>query len=154
LTTRSMRILCLLLLSALVVQAAPTANEVIGTWKGTLAIDKAKLRLVFRIGRTPEERLVAKMDSIDQGAHDLPVDEVSFKDQTLRLQLKFIQGGYEGQLQPGGNKIEGKWTQSGKSYPLTITRVTGKEVSDEEQLTGAELAASKEAAQKLGGPWA
>jgi hypothetical protein len=148
-----MKILWFLLLSAVVAQAAPEATDITGNWKGTLAIDKATLRLVFRIGRTSEDRWVAKMDSIDQGAHDLPVDHVTFKDQTLRLQLDFLKGGFEGKVQPGGNRIEGKWSQAGKSYPLTLTKSASNDSNDEEHLSGTELAASKEAAQKLGGPW-
>src|SRR3954468_7205475 len=114
-----MTLIRFVLFCALVASAAAAPSDVIGTWRGTLAIDKVKLRLVFRIAKTAEERLVAKMDSVDQGARDLPVDSATFKDPNLTLKLDFIKGGYEGKL--AGSKIDGMWTQNGKSYPLTLT---------------------------------
>ena len=153
LITSPMKILWSLLISAVLAQAAAETTDITGSWKGTLAIDKARLRLVFRIAQTSEDRLVAKMDSIDQGARDLPVDRVTYKDGTVRLQLSFLQGVYEGKVQPGGKKIEGKWTQGGKSYPLTLAKSIGNESDEEEHLSGSALAASKQAAQKLGGSW-
>jgi hypothetical protein len=147
-----MRFIRVLLFCAIVASAGAAPSDVTGNWRGTLAIDKVKLRLVFRIMKTADDRLIAKMDSVDQGARDLPVDSVSFKDPDLKLGLEFIKGGYEGKL--AGNNIEGTWNQAGKSYPLTLTKFTPRDGDDEEHLSAIELASSKELAQKLGGPWA
>src|SRR5260370_26762132 len=77
-------------------QKKPTARGIEGTWQGTLKAGIVDLRLAFKISKKPDGSFTATMDSIDQGAKDLPVDEVTWKDPTLRLELKKIQGVFEG----------------------------------------------------------
>jgi pimeloyl-ACP methyl ester carboxylesterase len=48
---------------------------------------------------------------------------VTWKDPTLRLELKKIQGAFEGKANKDYSEIEGKWQQSGQSFPLTMKRV-------------------------------
>ena len=131
---------------------APAQTDVIGNWKGTLEIGQAKLRLVFKIARTPSGDLTAKMDSLDQGARDIEVDAVTLKDKTLRLEVGSIKGVFEGTLT--GTKIVGQWQQGPSILPLTLERSqAGNAGVEAETLSPADLAASKLAAQKLAGVW-
>ena len=82
---------------------APAQTDVTGNWKGTLEIGQAKLRLVFKIARSPGGDLTARMDSLDQGARDMEVDTVTLKDKKLRLEVGSIKGVFEGTL--AGTKI-------------------------------------------------
>jgi len=148
-----MKALFLLLLSVAAVTAASTTNDITGYWKGTLAIEKVTLRLLFKINKTPEGRLVAKLDSLDQGARDLPVDKVTVKENAVQLDLDFLKGVYVGVLDAKGNKMVGKWQQSGQSYPLTLERGKTNESFAAESILAADLPASKQAAQKLAGLW-
>jgi hypothetical protein len=129
------------------------APDVTGNWAGTLQIEKAKLRVQFKIGKTPEGTLGATMDSLDQGLRDMPVEKVTLKDDKVVLDVKFIEGRFEGAVDPAGNNIAGNWVQAGQKVPLTLVR--GKPGADPtlEDLSPVELAASKKAAEKLKGEW-
>src|SRR5438874_660464 len=93
----------LLLVCHCAVIAADARNPV-GDWSGTLQIEHVKLRLLFKIRKTPEGSLSATMDSLDQGAKDILVDDVSFKENKLRMEVKLIQGIFEGALDESGDK--------------------------------------------------
>ena len=147
-------LLAVTLLSSALGFSASATNDVVGNWKGTLEVGAVKLRLVFKIGKDAAGTLTAKMDSLDQGARDMPVDAVTFKDGTLHMELKSISGVYEGTLNKAGNKATGQWTQGGQPVPLTLERGQGiASASEAETLSPTDLAASKQAAQKLTGSW-
>ena len=141
----------LLLLVCNSVAAAADAKNPVGDWSGTLQIEQVKLRLLFKIRKTPEGSLIGTMDSLDQGAKDILVDDVSFKDNRLRMEVKLIQGIFEGTLDESGNKAPGTWKQGEQSLPLTLARGTVRAAT--EPLSPADLAASKVAAEKLAGGW-
>jgi pimeloyl-ACP methyl ester carboxylesterase len=103
--------------------ATSEQGGIAGTWQGTLSIAETELRIVFKIAKGEGGALTATMDSPDQGASDIPVDEVSFEAGRLRLELKALQGVYEGKLT--GGAIDGEWTQGEHSFPLKLER-TGK----------------------------
>ena len=104
--------------------ALPYSNEAIeGIWQGTLKVSGMELRIVFKISQGPEDILTATMDSPDQGAKDIPIDEVIFENGNLRLEIKVAMGVFEGKLKDDNLSIEGEWKQSGQSFPLVLERV-------------------------------
>jgi hypothetical protein len=150
----SLALLAALLTFSTVAFGAASTNSSIGNWLGTLDTGSAKLRLMFRITQTSSGALTAKLDSLDQGARDIPVNSITVKDKALRLEVKAVQGVYDGTLDEAGKKITGTWQQAGHSLPLTLGRHEGTvETAAPEKLSPAELAASKQAAQKLTGVW-
>jgi hypothetical protein len=133
---------------------APSTNDLAGNWKGAIEVGQAKLRLLFKVSRTPAGVLTAKLDSLDQGARDIPVETVVTKDNTVRMEVKSVHGVYEGSFDVAGKKINGTWSQGPQSLPLTLERNQGTTAASEpEKLSPADLAASKLAAQKLTGVW-
>jgi hypothetical protein len=146
-------LLATLLLSAATVLGAPSTNDLAGNWKGALEVGQAKLRLLFKVSRTPTGVLTAKLDSLDQGARDIPVETVVTKDNTVRMEVKSVHGVYEGSFDAAGKKITGTWQQGPQSLPLTLERTQGSVAAEPETLSPADLAASKQAAQKLIGVW-
>src|SRR5664279_82208 len=151
---RSHALLAALLLSSAVTYGGPSTNDLAGNWKGALEVGQAKLRLLFKISRTPTGVLTGKLDSLDQGAGDIPVETIVTKDNTVRMEVKSVQGVYEGSFDAAGKKITGTWQQGPQSLPLTLERNQGTVVAAEpEKLSPADLAASKQAAQKLTGVW-
>jgi len=151
---RSFALLAATLMSSAVAFGAPATNDLVGNWKGTLEVGQAKLRLLFKISRTPAGVLSAKLDSLDQGARDIPVETIVTKDNTVRMEVKSVQGVYEGSLDEAGKKIAGTWQQGPQSLPLTLERSAGASAAAEpEKLSPADMAASKQAAQKLAGVW-
>lgn len=94
-----------------------------GIWQGKLKIPGIELTIVFKISENPDGTLTATMDSPDQGATGIPVEEVIFIDNTLRLEVKSAGGVFEGKVSEDFLVIEGEWRQSGQTLPLTLKRV-------------------------------
>ena len=111
---------------AIVLHLTPGAaaqESVEGTWLGTLTVQGVKLRLALKVSRTPEGTLAAKLDSIDQGANDLPVDEIVREGKNLRFAARRLGLTYSGTLTEDGAAISGEMKQGGAVLPLTFERV-------------------------------
>jgi len=94
-----------------------------GIWQGNLKVPGTELRIVFKISKNPEGTLTATLDSPDQGVTGIPVEEVIFEDNTLRLEVKSAGAVFEGKVSEDFLVIEGEWKQSGQILPLTVKRV-------------------------------
>jgi len=94
-----------------------------GIWEGKLKVPGTELMIVFKISRNPDGTLTATLDSPDQGVTGIPVEEVIFKDKTLRLEVKSVGGIYKGKVSEDFLVIEGEWKQSGQTLSLTVKRV-------------------------------
>ncbi len=94
-----------------------------GIWEGKLKVPGIEFRIVFKISKNPDGTLTATLDSPDQGATDIPVEEVILKDNTLRMEVKSVGGIFEGKVSENFLVIEGEWKQSGGVFPLTVKRV-------------------------------
>jgi uncharacterized protein len=143
-----------LLLSVHIASAALATNDVIGNWQGTLDTGAAKLRLVFKISRAADGGLSAKLDSLDQGARDIPVDTVSVSNKVLRMEVKSVKGLYVGTLDASRTKTAGLWSQGGGVLALSLEKGQGASAAAAaEKLSPEELAANEQAAQKIAGTW-
>ena len=80
------------------------------------------LRIVVHVGKTAEGKLMATMDSPDQGAKGLKVDTVTLDKTTLAFEMKKILGKYEGKLNAEGTEAAGTWTQAGNAFPLKLKK--------------------------------
>jgi len=126
----------------------------VGSWNGTLDAGSIKLRVVFKISKDAGGGLTAKMDSIDQGARNIPVDTVTVKGNVLHMEVKAVHGVYEGTLDATGRKAAGEWTQGSNSLPLTLEKgEASNSAFEKEMLSSADQAANKQAALKLAGTW-
>ena len=96
--------------------------KVVGIWQGALKVPGVELRIVFKISQQEDGALTAVIDSPDQGATDIPVSEVVFKNDSLRIESSLIRGVYKGQIQLDNNTIIGIWNQGGMSFPLELQR--------------------------------
>jgi len=104
--------------------AKPVPGEgAAGEWVGALDVGSTKLRLALHVEKKGDGGLGAILDSIDQGAAKIPVDEVTFESGTLRLALKAIGASYQGSLNTDGSALQGTWSQSGQELPLTFHRL-------------------------------
>ncbi len=147
--------ICLIMFYLLAARSLAEAVETkspVGDWSGTLQVGQIKLRLLFKIRKTPEGALTGTLDSLDQGAKDILIDDVSLKENKLRLEVKLIQGVFEGALDESGNKVSGSWKQTEQPLPLTLVRGAALQPATE-PLSAADVAASKHAAEKLAGAW-
>jgi hypothetical protein len=94
-----------------------------GTWQGTLTLPGRSLRLAFRIHRQAGGGYGAVMDSLDQGLDGIPVDKVTFQQGKVRMDLKALDGFYQGDLK-GTATMEGTWHQHGHALPLALKRTS------------------------------
>ncbi len=123
-------LICLALIMASTVSMIGLAQQqdtseisIEGIWEGKLKVPGGELRIVFKISKNPDGTLTATLDSPDQGAIDFPVEEVIFKDDTLRLEVKSMGAVFEGKVSEDFLVIEGDLKQSGQTLPLTVKRV-------------------------------
>jgi pimeloyl-ACP methyl ester carboxylesterase len=96
--------------------------QIAGIWQGALELPTgARLRLVVKL-RQEGGALTGTLDSVDQGARDLPIDSVQLDNRRLLFTMSAIGGRYEGALATSGDELVGTWSQGGGSLPLTLRR--------------------------------
>lgn len=99
---------------------APSAQaSVVGDWSGTLVAGPAQLRLLLHIKAAQDGTLTGTLDSLDQGANDIPISSATFKDGKLELNVAAVNGTYEGTV--SNDEIKGTWTQ-GQPLELNFNR--------------------------------
>ena len=114
----------LLTLAVLVLSAtASYAQDITGTWQGTLSAGGRELRLVFQISKGDGGGFRAVSYSIDQGGQAIPVS-VTQDGATVKIAIVAIGGSYEGRFNPDGNSITGTFTQGGPPTALLLRRAT------------------------------
>ncbi|WP_445381179.1 alpha/beta hydrolase family protein [Robiginitalea sp. IMCC43444] len=96
-------------------------QEISGEWNGVLKVQGLQLRLVFNIQQTEDGTYSATMDSPDQGAKGIPVDETIFVNDSLKLSILRAGIRYEGILTEQ-QEITGTFKQAGQSLPLDLRR--------------------------------
>jgi hypothetical protein len=126
----------LLILPALLAPATVlAASAAAGTWEGSLRTPNQNLRILFHIKETGG-KLAGTMDSPDQGARGIGIQNVRLNGKTLQLQVPSVRGAYTGTLAGDGKRINGQWTQ-GAAVPLTLKRTSGKGPSAAGDWTGS-----------------
>ncbi len=104
---------------ALFVSTALFSQSPVGSWNGLLKVQGKQLRLVINIQQV-ENGYKATMDSPDQGAKGIPVDLVTFVNDTLKFEVKMIGVTYTG-LMEDNHVIKGTFKQMGMSLPLDLS---------------------------------
>jgi uncharacterized protein len=117
-------LIALMLLAALAFHAsaaAATQQSIAGNWLGVLEVQGLKLRILIKITQASDGKLSAKMDSIDQAAHDLPIDTITFEGGSLKFEARALGLGYEGKLSDD-SEIVGQLKQGAATFPVTFKR--------------------------------
>lgn len=104
------------------VRARENASNLQGFWEGSVAVNTMTLRLVLKVDKTPAGNYTATLDSLDQGAADIPVNDLSLSNRTVRLQLAALRARYEGNLNSRGTEMSGQWRQGPVTVPVVFKR--------------------------------
>ena len=104
------------------VASKAAAEKIAGVWNGTLVAGTMNLRLRVKITKTDSGTATGTMDSLDQGANDIPLSGISLKDGTLHFDVRGVGGVYEGTLSADGALLKGEWRQSGQGLPLELKK--------------------------------
>jgi hypothetical protein len=103
-----------------------------GIWEGILRIPGAsaeggggstsnKLKIFLTFAKNDDGTYACTMDSPDQGARGIPVDEVTLEENEIFLDIKAMAGNFKGKLDKDGSKIKGYWQQQGNPpMPLSF----------------------------------
>jgi len=100
----------------------PSSESVVGIWQGTLVVPGASLRVVFKISENPDGTLEATLDSPDQGATDIPVNQIEIRGDSLLIDVAVVSGSFRGKV-VSDSTITGTWYQSGAALPLELNRI-------------------------------
>ncbi len=100
----------------------PVVTGLDGAWDGALDVGAlGKLRLVFTVA-TGSTGTVGNLRSVDQGGFPGALTSIVHDGAKVTFEIKAIGGVFEGDLSADGRTLSGQWTQSGRSFPLTLTR--------------------------------
>ena len=100
------------------------AQDLAGTWQGTITRPTAQLRVVFKIETAADGKFSGQGFSIDQGGQRIPVNAITVDGRTTKWKLDAISASYEGTFSADGNTINGTLTQAGNPTPLNLSRAT------------------------------
>src|SRR5215510_4251103 len=103
--------------------ASAAGQNLEGSWEGALDVGAMKLRLALKVTRAADGAFAAKLDSLDQGVKDLPVDAISLKDGAVHFEMKQLLVVFDGTLNKESSEIAGQFKQAGASLPLALKRV-------------------------------
>lgn len=147
-----------LVVVALPVFAQNESAAIDGNWLTALNVNGIKLRLVLKVTKNAGG-YAAKLDSIDQGAKDLPVDSIKLEGDKVSFSAAQLGMSYEGTLNQKADEISGTFKQGAgttsmvfkriaempktgrlqdpvKPYPYAEEEVTYKNVKDNVKLAG------------------
>ncbi|PJA98262.1 MAG: alpha/beta hydrolase [Ignavibacteriales bacterium CG_4_9_14_3_um_filter_30_11] len=118
---------CTLLILVLIFSTITNAqrNFLRGTWSGKLNLGATELRVVFNITRE-KGKFKATMDSPDQGAKDIPVDEIIIEGKNATFKVNIAKAMFVGEFNDDNTQITGKWIQGSNTIPLTLTKTEKK----------------------------
>ncbi|MSR60071.1 MAG: alpha/beta hydrolase [Planctomycetaceae bacterium] len=114
------------LLASPAVSAEPDKSEpgLEGLWEGKLKVNGGlELRLAFKFVRKTDGGFTGTMDSIDQGAKNLALDEVTLSEREVAFTFKVSNISYTGTLDAKAEAIQGTFRQAGAKLPLELRRV-------------------------------
>ena len=99
------------------------SDDIRGDWQGVLETpDNGKLRLVLRVGKTPDGSFAGTLASPDQGPGTIPMSSGGVTNNQVRLEWKAINGVYKGTITNQGAVLDGTWEQMGPGLKLKLER--------------------------------
>ncbi|PYP92701.1 MAG: alpha/beta hydrolase [Candidatus Angelobacter sp. Gp1-AA117] len=99
-------------------------SEIDGDWLGTVDLGPMKLRMVLHL-LTSESGLQATMDSPDQNANGIPVDQIIRSGDNLKLVMKNLKAELEGKFSADRTTFTGTLNQ-GANFPVVLKRINDK----------------------------
>jgi pimeloyl-ACP methyl ester carboxylesterase len=105
----------------------PVVTGLDGVWNATITRNAATLRLILRI-RTTAQGTAVLLDSPDQLANGVPIQDLTRDGQKVRFKLALNGASYEGTLSADGASIAGTWTVPNQpTAPVNFTRAASAE---------------------------
>ena len=96
------------------------AQDIVGSWKGTLQVQGISLRLVLHV-EDNGDGYTGTLDSPDQGATGIPISTLEFEVPILTFKIEQLGVSYTGEWN-SDETIQGTFTQMGQVLPLNLSR--------------------------------
>lgn len=110
-----------ILIILIVLTAMAGAQELTGSWQGSLEIMGTRLRLVFHLQKS-DSGWSALLDSPDQGATGIPCGKVNTTADSLIIEVPVVHGRYLGLYSADSLRYTGVWQQGGMELPLSLSK--------------------------------
>ena len=95
-------------------------DQFLGEWNGQIKTQGSTLTAVFRFETTKDGEFIGFLDSPDQGEYGIPISKIKIVDGKVNIKISQLGAKYKGKME--GDKIVGKYTQKGGSFPLTLKK--------------------------------
>ncbi len=117
----SMKKIVALLFMCVSITSMFAQKKLAGDWQGQLSVGGTSLRLVFHIVKQTDGQYSGSMESPDQGAGSIPLDNVAVKGDSVVILIHKIHGGFSGLLQ-NDSTLTGNWEQGRSALPLILKK--------------------------------
>jgi pimeloyl-ACP methyl ester carboxylesterase len=95
-----------------------------GSWEGQIKVTpQLSLRITLDLANGKDGTLSGTWGSPDQGAKDLTLESLVYKNGVLTFSAKTAAAAYKGKLNETANEIVGTWSQGGKDFVLNFKRI-------------------------------
>jgi len=101
-------------------KSTAVSKEMEGAWEGALDVNGNQLRLKLKMANQQDGSAGGTIISVDQNGAEIPITTITQKGSNLKLELKSINGAYDGDLTEAA--LVGHWAQNGATFPLTFKR--------------------------------
>jgi pimeloyl-ACP methyl ester carboxylesterase len=102
--------------------AAKAVSKAEGTWQGAIEVTNMRMRLQMHVSHDDQGKLVASVDSLDQGIQGIPAAKVTETNGQLSFEIPAFQAEYHGTLSASKNEIAGEWAQNDSAEKLDFRR--------------------------------
>jgi pimeloyl-ACP methyl ester carboxylesterase len=119
---KTKRIFLLLFLQLMIFHlSAQQYEDILSSWKGKLDLGTVSMQIAIHIS-LEGDHLKATMDSPDQSIFGFEASNITYADKLIQIEFEEVKGSYSGEFNPQDSSITGKWSQSGKSWPLNLEK--------------------------------
>jgi uncharacterized protein len=101
---------------------AAAVSKAEGTWQGAIEVTNMRMRLQMHVSHDDKGKLLASVDSLDQGIQGIPASKVTEANGRLSFEIPTFQAEYHGTLNDSRNEISGEWTQNDSAEKLDFRR--------------------------------
>jgi len=95
------------------------AQDLTGEWSGSLQIQGTTLKVILHVSMV-DGKYTTTLDSPDQNANGIKVNTTTYEQPIVTLEIQSVGAVYEGVI--SGNRITGKWIQSGTAFFLELVK--------------------------------
>jgi pimeloyl-ACP methyl ester carboxylesterase len=112
----------IILFTLLFSSAILDAQDITGNWLGTISFFGKSYRILFHLQQQPNNEITGTMDSPDQGAKGLKLDDVALLDDELLIDMPKFRMQYSGTYNKDSLTINGSLEQGGFKVPLKLKK--------------------------------